>query len=129
VHSQKLAVSDFFGKEPYATMWESNKEILRENEMAIAPPTRWSGKCLAIKHIRLTKGAKVHVVSPTEYGRIGVVEKALHPFFSATQILHSKGRDRKFLTCLFGRIPGPPRSVMGSYGKMAGNCLFDVLSV
>jgi hypothetical protein len=35
--------------------------------------------------------AEVHVVSPTEYGRIGVVEKALHPFFSATQILQSDG--------------------------------------
>jgi hypothetical protein len=80
-HSLQLAVSDFFGKEPYATIWESTKEILRENDMAIPPPTRWSGKYLAMQHIRLTKGAKVHVVSPTEYGRIGVVEKALHPFF------------------------------------------------
>jgi hypothetical protein len=84
-------LSDFFGKEPYATIWESTKEILRENDMAIPPPTRWSGKYLAMQHIRLTKGAKVHVVSPTEYGRIGVVEKALHPFFSATQILQSDG--------------------------------------
>jgi len=88
-HSIQLCVNDAFTVEPLASVWRTAKRILAANGKSEPPPTRWSGKYLAIVDIMQSTTYDVSCVDCQDFNSFLPAARALKPFYDLTQAVQS----------------------------------------
>jgi hypothetical protein len=85
-HSIQLCVNDAFSAEPLQTLWSAARTILKDNNLSEPPPTRWSGKYLALTRI-VDPNSELNIggVEPRDFLQLLPLCRALKPFYIATQ--------------------------------------------